>query len=92
MQDFLATRAPVTKWGAVTPPPSLHFVPLAAAGLASVGPLLPAAGSALPSASTDAGEEHRHEARVEVVRDGGIVRGIVIVCPCGERIEVECLY
>ncbi|MBI2516359.1 MAG: hypothetical protein HYV95_05530 [Opitutae bacterium] len=32
------------------------------------------------------------EPNVEVVKQGDKVVRIVVTCPCGERIEVECLY
>lgn len=80
------------KWGAAAAAPDPGFVPLAAAGFASTGPLVPAGAPPPPPAPPPTSEGHRHEARVELVRDGDVVRGLVIVCLCGERIEVECLY
>ncbi len=35
---------------------------------------------------------HPHEAQVELVRDHGVVQRIVVVCKCGERIELDCVY
>ena len=35
---------------------------------------------------------HQHEARVELVRENGAVQRIVVVCQCGERIELDCVY
>lgn len=33
-----------------------------------------------------------HAPHVEVVKEGDKVTRLVVVCTCGERIEVECLY
>ena len=35
---------------------------------------------------------HAHEPQVELVREDGVVQRIVIVCRCGERIELDCAY
>jgi hypothetical protein len=31
-------------------------------------------------------------AHVEVVKEGGKVVRLVVMCTCGERVEIECLY
>lgn len=31
-------------------------------------------------------------AHVEVVKEGDKVVRLVVTCPCGERVEIECLY
>lgn len=35
---------------------------------------------------------HQHETQVELVRENGAVQRIVVVCKCGERIELDCVY
>ncbi|VTT97908.1 unnamed protein product [Gemmataceae bacterium] len=30
--------------------------------------------------------------KVELVREGGVVRAIEVVCSCGERITIQCEY
>lgn len=61
-------------------------------GLSAVAP-----GKGVPHASAGAaaGGAAAHsaaEARVEVVKEGDKIVRLVVVCGCGERIEVECLY
>ncbi len=35
---------------------------------------------------------HQHETQIELVRENGAVQRIVVVCKCGERIELDCVY
>jgi hypothetical protein len=52
-------------------------------------------GAAHASAGSSAGGAAAHsraEARVEVVKEGDKVVRLVVICACGERVEVECLY
>lgn len=37
-----------------------------------------------------AGEPQRPQ--VHVVQEGGVIRAIDVVCPCGERIRLRCVY
>jgi hypothetical protein len=42
-----------------------------------------------PLSVTTAGGSNAH---VEVVKEGGKVVRLVVICTCGERVEIECLY
>jgi hypothetical protein len=42
-----------------------------------------------PSACEPAGPR---EPRVELLRDGGVVQAVDVVCPCGHRIRLRCVY
>jgi len=52
----------------------------------------------LSSAATSAGHAHSNgsgqaiQPAVEVIKEGDKVVRLVVVCGCGERIEIECLY
>jgi hypothetical protein len=66
----------------------------------SVPPLRPVAATArplAPAASTPAARAAAHphngaHPSVEVVKEGDKVVRLVVVCTCGERVEIECLY
>jgi hypothetical protein len=60
--------------------------PLAAAPRASISSVVPAA-----RAAASASCEGAHPS-VEVVKEGDKVVRLVVVCTCGERVEIECLY
>jgi hypothetical protein len=68
----------------------------------SVAPLRPFA-SAIPSAAASATPNASRTAppaapsshgspTVEVVKEGDKVVRLIVVCGCGERVEIECLY
>jgi hypothetical protein len=38
------------------------------------------------------GHECRQEPRVELIREGDVIRAIDISCPCGRRLRVLCEY
>lgn len=68
----------------------------------SVAPLRPFA-SAIPSAAASAASTAARSAppptqanhgapTVEVVKEGDKVVRLIVVCGCGERVEIECLY
>ncbi len=66
----------------------------------SVPPLRPVVG-AVPTAVTQkaATAPHAHGPKaagssptVEVVKEGDKIVRLVVVCTCGERVEIECLY
>ena len=38
------------------------------------------------------GQEVGAEPRIEMIRDGDVIQAIDIVCGCGERIRLHCLY
>ena len=51
----------------------------------------PKATISLPEVSRE--DDQRHSGpHVEVVKEGDKVVRMIVVCSCGERIEVECLY
>jgi len=64
----------------------------------AIAPLVSASGPA--ARLTSAGKNgHAHDgnsqtakANVEIVKEGDKVVRIVVVCHCGERLEIECLY
>jgi hypothetical protein len=65
----------------------------------SVAPLRPmttVAAAVAPAASPKpaaAAQPHTHaHPTVEVVKEGDKVVRLVVVCSCGERVEIECLY
>lgn len=67
----------------------------------TVPPLRTVAPSVLPTASASSTATPRPKAAsecsgttptVEVVKEGDKVVRLVVVCTCGERVEIECLY
>ncbi len=38
------------------------------------------------------GEHSTHVPQIECVRQGDRITRLVVVCACGERIEIDCLY
>ncbi|MBI5688821.1 MAG: hypothetical protein HZC55_01895 [Verrucomicrobia bacterium] len=44
------------------------------------------------SCGVGGGKEAGSEPHVEVVKEGDKVVRLVVVCSCGQRVEVECLY
>ncbi len=46
----------------------------------------------IPARQVRATEAAAGEPRVEVVREGGVVRAIDVTCPCGERLRIVCEY
>ena len=63
----------------------------------SVAPLRPLT-TASPALLSAAGAKshpigsHTEHPTVEVVKEGDKVVRLVVVCSCGERVEIECLY
>jgi hypothetical protein len=65
-------------------------------------PLQPIVGAVPSEASLRAGFNHNHHAdkggsgapgpTVECVKQGDKIVRLIVVCTCGERIEIECLY
>jgi hypothetical protein len=49
----------------------------------------PPACAASPAAASAAGGTH---VNVEVIKEGDKVVRLVVICVCGERVEIECLY
>ena len=65
----------------------------------SVAPLRPMTAPAQAVASTAGTKPHNpavphvvSHPSVEVVKEGDKVVRLVVVCSCGERVEIECLY
>jgi hypothetical protein len=48
--------------------------------------------AAEPLALVAPGAEACAEPQVNVIRDGEVVRAIEVVCPCGQRIVLDCIY
>jgi hypothetical protein len=76
MKSFLADRVRVEAPGSVVSPPGF-----------------PSAG-AMPHAK---GQGHHAEhagstPQIECVREGDRITRLIVVCACGERIEIDCLY
>lgn len=45
-----------------------------------------------PGAARDPAAAKLHGPTVEVVKEGDKIVRLVVVCVCGERVEIECLY
>jgi hypothetical protein len=58
--------------------------------MATVSSAVSSAANSKPSAPTPS-HTHSHPT-VEVVKEGDKVVRLVVVCSCGERVEIECLY
>ena len=76
MKSFLSDRVRVEAPG----------VAVSAVGFPSAG--------AVPQAKSQ-GQHAEHvggTAKIECVREGDRITRLIVVCACGERIEVDCLY
>jgi len=62
-------------------PPASNIIP--ASHIRMVGGPLPVG---LP------GEESCAEPQVNVIRDGDVIRAIEVVCTCGQRVVLDCVY
>lgn len=65
----------------------------------SVAPLRPFSASirsaikpATPAAQPESAPASHGQPTVEVVKEGDKVVRLIVVCGCGERVEIECLY
>jgi hypothetical protein len=67
----------------------LSVAPLRPMATAAAGPSL--ATGTKPHSATSAGHTMA-QPTVEVVKEGDKVVRLVVVCSCGERVEIECLY
>jgi hypothetical protein len=69
-----------------------------AEGLAGGGQLVPAeqvrvSDEAVPiGAPQPARSQARGEPKIQLVRDGGVIRAIEVICSCGELIRIKCEY
>jgi len=76
MKSFLSDRVRVEAPGVAMPPPGF-----------------PSAG-AVPHAKGQ-GQHAEHAGvtpQIECVREGDRITRLIVVCACGERIEIDCLY
>ena len=90
MENFLASRPTIAKLG-VQPKTTAHLF----ASLASRTPAGPVASPVSDSSDTPTppgSASPRHEPQIELVRENGAVTRIVVVCKCGERTELDCIY
>ena len=84
LQDFLANRPSIQSHATTNAPErGAGFQPLFAAHRAG----LAAAGS-----EPERESEHLEAPQIEVVREGGQVRRIVVTCTCCEKITIDCEY
>jgi len=77
MKSFLQGKKVLATEG-LRPPPQF-----ASPNAPGCGVVRAATGSAAPVVSS---------AHVEVVKEGDKVVRLIVSCPCGERVEIECLY
>jgi hypothetical protein len=68
---------------------SLSVAPLRSVLSAGLPDTLLTATSPRPAASADC---HPDSPTVEVVKEGDKVVRLIVVCSCGERVEIDCLY
>jgi len=71
---------------------TLTVPPLRAAAPAPRAPLASAATNPAPAVSKAPAPCPGASPHVEVVKEGDKVVRLVVVCTCGERVEIECLY
>ncbi len=93
MENFLASRPSIAKLS--VPPKSTANLFSALANRSVPRPSASPKLERLESPSTQPAVEHlppSHEAQVELVREDGVVQRIVVVCKCGDRIELDCVY
>ncbi len=91
MENFLSARPSIAKLSVPPKTTANLFASLANRAVHRATGLAPAVEHL---AAQLAGEPppHAHEAQIELVRENGAVQRIVVVCKCGERIELECVY
>jgi len=61
----------------------------------AVSPVMATSAAAQPKpapAPAPAAHQGPGQATVEVIKEGDKVVRLVVVCTCGERVEIECLY
>ncbi len=82
MQDFLHGRLSCSPNAGSTPETAPGFV-----GMENSHPAGNTASPAQAGRTTPAGAPD-----VQLVKENGQIRKIIVVCSCGERIELECAY
>ena len=90
MENFLSARPSIAKLSVPPKTTANLFASLAsrAAHHTHPGPAVEHL-SARPAVEPPS---HSHEPQIELVRENGAVQRIVVVCKCGERIELDCVY
>ena len=84
LQDFLSNRpAILSASGTEAPARTAAFQPLIASRTAGLG-----AGNSEP----DPEGRHLEAPEIELVRENGQVRRIVVTCTCCEKITIDCEY
>lgn len=90
MENFLSARPSIAKLGVPPKTTANLFASLANRTVQRTG--------AAPAVEHPAAQlavappPHAHAAQVELVRENGAVQRIVVVCTCGERLELDCVY
>ncbi len=90
MENFLSARPSIAKLGTSPKTSANLFASLANRTAHRAGP-----SPAVEHSTAQSPVEHlphQHEAQVELVHENGAVQRIVVVCRCGERIELDCVY
>ena len=84
LQDFLSNRPAIQSPGAMNAPGrGTGFQPLFAARAAAL---------AAQDSEPDPESERLEAPQIELVREAGQVRRIVVTCTCCEKITIECEY
>lgn len=92
MENFLASRPSISKLGVQPKATANLFASLANRTAARPVATASADKPVTPVAAETAAAPHLHEAQVELIRENGAVQRIVVVCKCGERIALDCVY
>ena len=90
MENFLASRSSIAKPGLQPKATANLFSSLA--NRTTVRPDHAPPMEKLPLPDTAEAVPHGHEPQIELVRENDAVQRIVVVCKCGERIELDCVY
>ena len=90
MENFLASRPNIAKPGIQPKTTANLFASLA--NRTTVRPAHAPAMEKLPLPDASETPSHGHEPQIELVRENGAVQRIVVVCKCGERVELDCVY
>ena len=90
MENFLASRPSIAKLG-VKPKASAHLF-TSLANRTPARPVTPSPSDPSAAPATPGSASPCHEPQVELVRENGAVTRIVVVCKCGERTELDCIY
>ena len=84
LQDFLSNRPAIQSASGTEAPARIGtFQPLVASRVAGLG-----TGNSEP----DPESKHLEAPEIELVRENGLVRRIVVTCTCCEKITIDCEY